>query len=357
MSFESDSILPPLTNHLRSLREFLGLIGYRGVPPSPFPWREDVLESMSKHSTEPYESFSGVYLLIYRDSLPGLRVYTRTNSWCSRWDLDQQIRTVRLLKRHFGGKFVTDAGTNRYWRNDQLDMRPAEAGCFLAFERFQQSIDRAVHYLADREFLPTWSDPSRNKLADVLNPRLFSNNLLLPYLVAAMEDYFKSTFIAIARYSADKESLFKNARIAPERLARVSVGNAALEDVVAEGMSFQKLDGVCRQFRALDKRIDFAGTLQRPFRRRQSSLYRAVELLVTRRHDLIHRNIIDLSFEDLDVSRLADDLYSAVSKCHEHLIAVQRWTAGTQSAPSWSAKRRLREAQKPGPVGPSRKKF
>jgi hypothetical protein len=343
VSFESDNHLPPRPNLLATVREFLELLGFRRVPPSPFPWRDGVLVPLSLHSPKPYESFSGVYLLIYRDQRPGLQVYARTNSWCSRWDLDQQIRTVRLLKKHFGGIFVTDAGTNRYWRNERPLLQSAEAGCLLAFERFQQSVSRAVHFLAEREFAPGWSDPGRQKVVlDHRNPRLFSNNLLLPYLVSAMEDYFKSTFVALARFSDNKESLFKQVRISADRLTKVSAGDATLEEVAAEGMSFQNLDSICGYFRMLSQRIDLAGRLRRPFRRRRLSLYDAVGLLVSRRHDLIHRNVVDASFEDDDVVRVVDDLYTAISKCYEHLVAVHGWAKGLQEPRCWTAKQRLR---------------
>lgn len=38
-----------------------------------------------------------------------------------------------------------------------------------------------------------------------LEPRTLANNLLAPFLVAAIEDYFKSTFVALLRYSNRKE--------------------------------------------------------------------------------------------------------------------------------------------------------
>ncbi len=327
----------------RSAYELLELLGYRRAGRPVFPWRDGALGYFSLHSEEDYRSFSGVYLVVYRDKRGRFCVYTRTNSWCSRWDLDQQIRTVRLLKRYFGGTFETDAGKNRYWRNEQTEMAPAEAGCFVAYERFDSSIVRAVHFLSDRQFSEQWSNPRRPKaVLDQLNPRLLANNLLLPYVVAALEDYFKSAFVALAKYCANREALFRNVRISTERMAQVAAGEATLEEVLAESMSFQNLGAIHAHFRALDRRIDLAGTLRRPFGgRRRGSLYDAVEAVISRRHDLIHRNVVDVAFEDVDVARAVDGVYAAVRRCHEHVIAVHGWSPDEHSPPSWSARKRV----------------
>ncbi len=49
---------------------------------------------------------------------------------------------------------------------------------------------------------------------DELNPRILSNNFLLPYVVALWEDYFRSTFAAALKYSRQRESALKRARLA-----------------------------------------------------------------------------------------------------------------------------------------------
>ena len=221
-------------------------------------------------------------------------------------------------------------------------MTPPEAGCYLAFERFQNNIQRAILYVDARTFAPAYSDPKRLKIADMLNPRLFSNNLLLPYLVSAIEDYFKSTFVALAKHSDAKETLFRNARITADRLVTVAAGEARIEEVVADAMSFQSLAAICNHFRAADKRIDYAGVLRRPVARR--SLYGAVEVVIARRHALIHHSELDLAFEDSLAARAIDDVFSAVRKCHEHLLSVEEWTAAKDkmSPAPWSAKKRLR---------------
>jgi hypothetical protein len=140
-------------------------------------------------------------------------------------------------------------------------------------------------------------------------------------------------------------------RISPERLAKVAEEKASIEEALAEGMSFQNLEAIHGHFRALDRRLDFAGTLRRRVGRRRTSLYDAVEAVIIRRHDLIHRNRVDIAFEDLDVARAVDDVYAAVRKCHEHAITVHGWSMDAHLPLSWGAKMRLRRKnaiQSPG---------
>ncbi len=342
MSYECDSALPLRPGVLKSLKELLDILGYTRVERPVFKWRKDAVAFLSLHSARTYESFSGVFLVIYRPNARTIGVYTRTNSWCSRWDLDQQIRTVRLLRRYFGGSFVTDVGTNRYWRNERPKMTPEESGCFLAFERFHSSIQRVLHYLAERGFPSAYSDPKRFKpVVDPLNPRLLSNNLIVPYLVAAFEEYFRSVFVVLAQFCANREALFKNARIPADRLAAIGEDGITPEEAVAHGMSFQNVEAICASLRAVDQRIDVAGVLRKPHGRRRESRFEGLQRLIARRHSIIHKSEFDTAFEDEDVARAMDDLYSGVRAFHEHLATIRGWSLDDLEPPLTPTRRWL----------------
>src|ERR1700726_1135761 len=105
-----------------------------------------------------------------------------------------------------------------------------------------------------------------------LNPEVFSNNIIVPYVVSMMEDFLRSTYIALLRYSEKKQSIFKNARLSGEQLTNISNGVLTVEGAVAEMMPFQRLSVVARHFKELDPKIDIAGALKRPFRRRKQTL-------------------------------------------------------------------------------------
>jgi hypothetical protein len=71
---------------------------------------------------------------------------------------------------------------------------------------------------------------------DELNPRILSNNFLLPYVVALWEDYFRSTFAAALKYSKQRESALKRARLSHSNLEQVALGTHSIERAIAEGL-------------------------------------------------------------------------------------------------------------------------
>jgi hypothetical protein len=72
-----------------------------------------------------------------------------------------------------------------------------------------------------------------------LDPRTLANHMLVPSLVAAIEEYFKSTFIALLRYSPRKEAFLKGARLQGEQLLAISDGKATAEEQISETLPFQ----------------------------------------------------------------------------------------------------------------------
>jgi len=158
-----------------------------------------------------------------------------------------------------------------------------------------------------------------------MNPRLLLNNLLLPYLVAILEDYFKSTFVAILTYSPRKEAFLKNARLSSEQLLAIASGSAKPEEALAENLSFQRVSAISRHFKELEPKLDLGGTLRRPFRRRKKSLFNSLEGMTERRHALIHRTVLDTTFDDEDAHRAFDDLEHAVVRCHRRITSYYDW--------------------------------
>ena len=102
----------------------------------------------------------------------------------------------------------------------------AQAGCHLAFQRFGEGLIKADIYLTSREFPQEhWKHTGKIEFLDQMNPRLLSNNLLLPYLVSVLEDYFKSTFVVLLQYSDRKESFLRGARLSSDHFLRICLVN------------------------------------------------------------------------------------------------------------------------------------
>ncbi|WP_332812401.1 hypothetical protein [Sphingomonas sp.] len=160
-----------------------------------------------------------------------------------------------------------------------------------------------------------------------LEPEIFANNMAIPYLIAILEDYFRSTFVALLAYSPRKQQVFKRARLSAEQLEAVSEGRMTIEAAVAQGFSLQRVSIAGRHFAELDPKIDLGGELRRPFRRRRVSIYDAMEQLVELRHRIVHRaeQVHSLTNEALgDMVLLAE---ACLERAYRHITDCYGWDA------------------------------
>jgi hypothetical protein len=324
MSYESSNSLPKGTR-VNDVLEFLELMNYRRVSDSKRMLQSQIAEYYFFDQTD-YRSWSGIGLYIFREKDGGLLVETRTTISRSYYDLVHQNNTIRGLKRRFGGWFRTDEGKGRYLHPDTKPPLPQESGCHLAFERFGSNLIKADIYLMNRTFPnKQWEQTGVLEFLDELNPRFLSNNLLLPYLVSVLEDYFKSTFIALLRYSPKKEMFLKGVRVSPENLAKISSQELSVEQAVAENLPFQRISAIGQHFKALDSKLDLAGALLKPYRRRKVSLFKSLDALTVRRHDFIHKGVMDITFNDADVKKALNDLEASVVRCYRRITDHYGW--------------------------------
>jgi hypothetical protein len=258
VSYESESFLPR-SARLQDVREFVELLGYKktGITQSKKYGR---FEEYFYFDEKDYRSWIGVLLAIEVKS-KSLVVCTRTTVARSFHDLDHQNRTIFQLRKRFGGHFRTDEGKGRYMRPESGPPTPSASGCHIAFQRFGHNLIQGKMYLDARTFPKQYQGKADEFLAQMgMSPRLLSNNMLLPFIVAALEDYFKSTFVALLRYSARKQAFFKGLRLQGDHLAAISDGSS-VESQVAETLPFQRISSIARHFEALDPKLDLAGVL------------------------------------------------------------------------------------------------
>lgn len=274
-----------------------------------------------------YKSHSGVELDIYKTPAGSITVTTRSTVSRSYWDLSHQNRTVKLLRELFGGHFVTDAGRNRCWRPDGKKPIPAESGCMLARWGFHNSAMVARIYLDSRKFGGTIARETATGLEfiDRMNPRFLSNNMFLPYLVAIWEDYFKSTFIALLKYSNDRKAVLKKARLSHDQLEEIAIGTETVESSLAGTFSFQRPSMITEHFKAVDSRLDLGAVLRRPYRRRRVPLYDSIEAMVEARHDFVHTGKVHLELTDAAIRQALNDFEAAVDRVYVRVYEVYGW--------------------------------
>jgi len=160
---------------------------------------------------------------------------------------------------------------------------------------------------------------------DSINPRVIANNLVLPFLTAGFEEYFKSSFIALLRYSSRKEVFFKNARLMSSHLADIADESRSVEEAIAEALPFQRISNVCEHFRTLVPKLDLAGCFKRPYRRRKTSVFSAIELMVERRHALIHQNQLNTAYTDENLDRDLNNIQVVARRSVEEMSSHFNW--------------------------------
>jgi hypothetical protein len=315
VSYTSTSVVAKSTK-LRNLEELVALLGYKKQP----RWGiKNQVGDYFWYDESDYRSWVGVELQIYRRPSGQITIDTRSVISRSYWDLVQQNKTIQLIRELFGGHFITDEGRNRRMLPGRKPPTPLASGCYLARMRFQSGLKRAQIYLMNRKLdgPVARNNSSGFYILDDMNPRLLSNNLLLPYVIAVWEDYFRSTFAAALRYTSKRESALKRARLDHADLDKVAVGAMSMEQAVAEAFSFQRPSAIGEHFRMLDPKLDVAGALRRPYRRRKTSLFDRIEQLVEDRNEFVHTGGMNLSLFDSEVKAVLSDITVAVERSYD----------------------------------------
>jgi len=262
----------------------------------------------------------------------------------SAYDFEFQNRTVNEFKRRFGGNAFKEGNNGASYDPGPAVPAPA-SGCYLSMRRFDWHLSRLTRFLMTRSF------PELHKSMEFaekawpimmeLNPEVFSNNIIMPYLVSAMEEFFKSTYVALLRYSDRKQSILKGARLSGEHLTNISNGLLTVEEAVAELMPFQRISVVARHFKELDPRIDISGALKKPFHGRRRTLFESIDDLITRRHALIHGMEIDTSLRGKKIDDVVGDVASGVARSYKHVTEQYDWFKKLNSFEAFSSRLRV----------------
>lgn len=318
MSYTSTSIVASSTTTTQ-VREMVELLGYKRATEKPKV--SNLVGAYFWYEETDYRSWSGVELQIYKSAADPVQIDTRSTVSRSYWDLVHQNRTLKLLRDLFGGHFQTDAGRNRYWRPDEPPPPPVSSGCYLARWRFHNSLGRAQVYLMNRklEGQIARDQSSGFEFMDQLNPRLLSNNLLVPYMIAVWEEYFRATFTACLRYSKQREAALKRARLSHSDLEKLVIGSVQIERSIAEAFSFQRPSAIAETFKLIDPKLDIAGAMRKPYRGRRVSLFDSLEKLVEGRNSLVHTGELDLSLFDKRLKTAIADLTEATSRAYNYI--------------------------------------
>ncbi|RUO75439.1 HEPN domain-containing protein [Idiomarina seosinensis] len=317
MSYISNSVLGRDAK-IKAVKEAIELLGYVRLR-KEFNTQNLVGDYMWTSETE-YQSYVGVELQVYSEKSKGqITVNTRSRLGRSYWDLQHQNKTLKVLRDFFGGYFETDAGRNRYWHSEGKPPSAVAAGCYLARWRLHNALIKPRIYLQQRGMTQPHAkeEPTGIGFIDETNPRLFSNNLVLPYMFAVWEAYFRDSFISVLSSSNSREKALKKANLNVAQLEEVASSTVSVEQAVAEHFSFQRPRRISENFRMVASDLDLSSVLKKPYKRRKKSLYAEIDELVSARNEFVHTGSMNTKFTDKKLLRLISDIEAAVDRCYQ----------------------------------------
>lgn len=329
MSYETTNYLP-INVSKRQAADFALLLGYKKNGTYAHLGSPNTL-SMIFYDEKEYRSWQTVELSIGEsEDKDCVYVGTRTTVGRSHYDFEMQNRTVREFRKRFGGTSYRDGGDGSGY-DPGPPLPPPASGCYLAMQGLDWSLSRVNFYLRVPNGSPTLPQ-GMGKSEEIwpqlrqLNPDIFVANVMISYLVSAMEDYLKSTYIALLTYSERKAAILRGIRLSGEQLAQISEGKLRVEGAAAEVLSFQRLNAVGRNFHDLDPSLDILGPLRRPYRRRKLNLFDRLEGLVSQRHRLIHGMELDIWTDHEVLKRHTEDLAVGMKRIYQHIAKSYGWT-------------------------------
>lgn len=316
MSYCSENKLP-LTTPINRLFEVIELLGYKKIK-DPLKIENQIGNYIWLGNNDSI-TFVELELGVYKE-LDCISVQTRTRVGRSYWDLQWQNKTISLLKSLFGGSFTTDEGSNRYMQFEVSE--PSKIACSLYVDRwvFNNAMLKPEIYLQSRQMTGDIAREEHSGLSwlDNLNPRILSDNMIIPYLIGCWESYFRNSYISILKYSNDiPEKALKNCRISSTELLMVIKRETYLEKILADSLSFQRPNIIAENFRQLNSNIDINAWLRKPYHGRKKTLFDSITEIVCIRDSIVHTGNMNLSILDKQIRNIIKDLTAAVDRCYQ----------------------------------------
>jgi hypothetical protein len=156
---------------------------------------------------------------------------------------------------------------------------------------------------------------------------VFNANVYLSYLCSIVEDYFRNTYIALLRFSGKKDKIM-NTKLSSFDLLDISKGNISVEEAYARTLSFQNIQKINSNFITLDSKLDISSVLKKPYKKRKINLYDRLNLILERRHGIIHRLQLDLSYNSESIQKDIDDVKASIIIVYEFICNKYGWEIG-----------------------------
>ena len=323
MGYDGTNFIPKGTPR-KDVEQFMVYLGYEKLEKDKLTGRRST--PFSYYRDKDYRHITGVYSEVYADGHGGIGVWTRTTIWRSETDKDIQNHTIKELRKRFGGHFATDYGKNRYFRDNAPYIEKAEGGCYEAYSRFRGNLVRMRVFMMNQPFGEDHGPPiTEIDFMDSMNPKIIATNLVVSFLVSIIEDYLRSSYVALLKYSDRREQIFGNARVGSSELLGISADDLTVEEAVSRRRSFQDLKKAQAALREVDANIDIHGSLARPIEDQDERPYDAISRLIQHRHDLIHSASLNHAYYPDIARRDVETVATGIQRVYADLRKLYGW--------------------------------
>jgi hypothetical protein len=235
----------------------------------------------------------------------GLR--TRTSIWASSFDKEFQNAAVRKIRHLFGGTFYNDhAGRNRYIVVARAPSTPASRGIYGVVTRLEAELENLKTALPEDGItslctpgglITPAADPTGVlRVVRQFDPSRVVYNGLVPFLVSALEYFFRECFEILLKYDAAALLAVRtqNRKIPFTEVLELSSGRTTLEQIASGWYSFQNFDSIQKAYSEV-LGIDVWKILRRrkKIRSKLPMLSAAFQNLIGARHGVVHHFSLD----------------------------------------------------------------
>lgn len=245
---------------------------------------------------------------------------TRTSVWASTFDKQHQNSTVREIRKLYGGGFYNDHfGKSRYNIIERRPSSPQSRGLYAVMARIEGELDSLEHAIPDEimQEIGTPNGPitASNDETGIFaytkqyDPMRIVYNALVPFLVAALEHFFRESFEILLKYDSLAQAILENQnrKLSYAEGAEVARGKLALERIASGWYSFQNLDSIQKAFKEV-LGIDVWKVIRRrrKVRDRLPVLSDALSNLIGARHGVVHHFSLDRAMSKDDILHLIE---------------------------------------------------
>ena len=311
MGYDSSIILPEKTS-LKEVKQFLEILKYQEIVKNFYFYNNNNSE----------EHFTGIESEICQ-TRPNIELHLRTTVWTTIADTEYTNLTLKEVSKRFGGYFRTEFGKNKSYKFEGIVRRRAEAGCYTVYKKFQNNMvqpnvfyDHLASIEKDRPLTDMW-------IINNFHPTSIGMNITVPFLISVFEEYFRSTYIVLLKWSDKKKEILKCSKINSEDLADLADGVNSIEKLASRYISFQNLNSINVAFDKISKDIKFINLLKST--NPEKDYFNRVDRLIQFRHRIIHCNITDPFYKVSDFKKDIELVSEVCEIFYDRLIEIYDW--------------------------------